>query len=793
MMTLRKLHRRGILAAYIGVLGIVGAPRERVWANELAHFETVPATDFVVAAVGGMRNTASAGFNVSGLSGTVNKAYLYWHGPMNSTNPLANATLRINNQTVIGVNIGYSDDNCWGFNHSQAYRADVTSVVRAERNGYYLLSQFVKEGTNVNANGASLLIFFDDGNPGNNRDIVIFDGNDSNVDNSYDAPGWNMSVRDIHYTLGRAFLQLHVSDGQIYEDSALVLNGEDIDPHGWVFQGTTVQAANDGPSGKGRLWDVVSYEVTDLLAAGSNTLALAHSYLGRNRQPKGDCVSLVVAVMDLPAGAAPPVNHPPVVTGAPLVTFNSSAPLTLRAEASDSDGDPLTCAISIDGTPVSDHSPGEETVTGARALIVRNSFGPGRHTVVFTAHDGAASGSFTTVVNIIDNTSPVVTVENIIVPSDLGRITAAVDYRSRLHVTDDFPGVNWMADRLPGSAFPIGVTTVNVMAVDTAGNRAQRSFTITVTDSLPPVIQCPLDLLRPTDPGAHNAVVRWTCSATDNLPGCTVACTPSSGSVFEIGITTVVCAGRDAAGNTANCMFTVTVVDREPPVLTLPANIVVATDPGQDIALVHYTATVTDNVRGATVVCSPPSGSAFPPGANIVACIASDAAGNNVTGSFAVTVVKRELPANTPLTPDFPNAPGRGNETDVPGSTGDPLPPKQHCLIASNPVLWPANRKLIPVSFWVKSGGKKPKFSSARIVSVTSNEPEAGLDDDDVGSDWEIVSAGKLKLRLRAERDPKGIGRVYTILVEARDPPGNVHFCRTTVTVPVEKPAKKKK
>lgn len=926
MKALRNFKRRGFLAAYIGVLGIVGAQREMVWANDLALRETAYGTDFIAASVGGLRNTTGAGINVSGLSGTVNKAYLYWHGPMNSTNPLANATIRVNNQTVTGVNIGFSDDNCWGYNNSQAYRADVTSLVQAERNGTYSLSQYVKQGTNINANGASLLIFYNDGNPANNRDVVIFDGNDSNADNFYDAPGWNVSLSGISYTAGRGYIQLHVSDGQIYEDAALVLDGRELEHSGQVFQGTTVRAANNGPGGNGRLWDVATFEVTDLLAAGSNTLALTHGYLGRPDRPKGDCVSLIVAAIDLPAGAAPPANDIPVVTGTPLITVNSSAPIIVQANATDADGDPLSCTIAIDGVVVSANTiPAGSPTTGA--LTVTNAFGLGQHAVVFTAHDGVTSDTFTTVVSVVDNTPPVIAVENFVMPSDLGRTTAAVDYRSRLSITDDFPGATWIADRMPGSAFPIGTSTVNVTAVDASANRAQRTFTITVTDSLPPAVNCPPDLLRPTDPGASNAIVRWTCSAMDNLPGCTTTCTPPSGSAFQIGITTVVCSARDAAGNTANCMFTVMIVDREAPVLTVPTNIVVVADHGQDFAVVNYTTTVKDNVPGATVVCTPPPGSPFLPGATLVNCTASDAAGNTVTNAFTVTVINASVrdsqppvitvPSNVvvPTDPGRKNAmvnytvtvtdnqpgamvvclppsgsafaigtttvvctasdaagnrasnsftvtvedrekpvlivpanlsimagPGQTNAvaeyiataTDNSGSvavvcappsgkafplgvtavtctavddsgntaTGsftvtvirEAQPPDCGCIIASRSVLWPMHRKMVPVSVWMNFDKKKKiKFSSTRIVSVTSNEPETGLDAADIGPDWEITNAEKLRLKLRAECDPNGSGRVYTITVEAKDPQGHLYLCKTTVTVPLECPKKKKK
>ena len=361
-----------------------------------------------------------------------------------------------------------------------------------------------------------------------------------------------MTLAGINYDSGRGFIQLHVSDGQYYEDAAVMLNGMVIEPRGQVFQGTTVQAANEGPGGTGRLWDVMTYEVTSLLEDGTNSLSLTHGYLGRDHQPRGDCVSLIVAAINLPAGAAPPPppsNLAPVVTGTPVITVNSPNPIIVRAQATDPDGDPLTGTIAIDGVVVSTNAIAAGSPATSGDLMITNAFGLGQHTVVFTANDGVASGSFTTVVNVIDNTPPVITIENFIVPSDLGRTTAVIDYRNRLSVVDDFPGVTWIADRLPGSAFAIGTTTVTLTAVDASGNRAQRSFTITVTDCLPPVINCPPDMLRATDPGQGNAVVRWTISANDNLPGCTVSCTPASGSVFQIGITTIVCPARDAAGS----------------------------------------------------------------------------------------------------------------------------------------------------------------------------------------------------------------------------------------------------
>src|SRR5688572_30549321 len=254
MTGLRRFSGRTLMAAFIGALGVIAAPREKVLANEIAFSETVRDTDFVTAGVGGLRNSSSGAINLTGLSGTVNKAYLYWHGPMNVNDPLANANIRLNGRNITGTSLGLSDDNCWGFLNSAAYRADVTSIVRTERNGTYTLSNFLKQGTNINANGASLMVFYNDTNPNNNRDIVLFEGNDSNAPNPYDDLGWNVGLRNISYfptNVTNVYIQLHISDGQSWDDDAVIVNNTIIQPVGPGFQGSTVPSNNNGPENNG--------------------------------------------------------------------------------------------------------------------------------------------------------------------------------------------------------------------------------------------------------------------------------------------------------------------------------------------------------------------------------------------------------------------------------------------------------------------------------------------------------------------------------------------------------------
>lgn len=114
----------------------------------------------------------------------------------------------------------------------------------------------------------------------------------------------------------------------------------------------------------------------------------------------------------------------------------------------------------------------------------------------------------------------------------------------------------------------------------------------------------------------------------------TVTCVPASGTSFPVGTTTVTCS--DGAGH--GCSFTVTVTDDTVPAITCPANQTATASGPQGVAFNYPAPTVTDNCPGASVNCSPASGSVFPVGVTVVNCTASDASSNTAGCSFTVTV-----------------------------------------------------------------------------------------------------------------------------------------------------------
>ena len=112
----------------------------------------------------------------------------------------------------------------------------------------------------------------------------------------------------------------------------------------------------------------------------------------------------------------------------------------------------------------------------------------------------------------------------------------------------------------------------------------------------------------------------------------------------------------------------------------------------------------------------------------------------------------------------------------------DTMPPAFKSLDASPGTLRPPNHKMVDVTVSAEVVDLIDGAPTARIVSVSSNEPVDGTGDGDTSPDWEIT--GDLTLRLRAERAGTGSGRVYTITVEARDYSGNTTLETISVIVP---------
>ena len=243
----------------------------------------------------------------------------------------------------------------------------------------------------------------------------------------------------------------------------------------------------------------------------------------------------------------------------------------------------------------------------------------------------------------IDSTSPTIVdcVSGLAQDADPGECSAVVAWPEPT-ATDDCgtATITQTAGPPSGSAFAVGTTVIQYTAADLCGNESQCVFNVTVTDQQPPAISCPPDIAGfPTDPGQCYAtnVPLGVPIYSDNCPGVTVY--NDAPPQFPVGPTVVTYTATDAAGHTAQCSVTVTVVDNEPPVIEVcPAERTLTE--GDLLPDLTGEVVATDNCGASLALAQdPPAGTVLPLGEHSVLMTVTDGAGLTATCSVTIHVV----------------------------------------------------------------------------------------------------------------------------------------------------------
>ncbi|HRE76022.1 MAG TPA: HYR domain-containing protein [Flavobacteriales bacterium] len=375
-------------------------------------------------------------------------------------------------------------------------------------------------------------------------------------------------------------------------------------------------------------------------------------------------------------GGSVVVTIPPDVT-APTITCPSNQTANTSAGS-------CTASVTIPN-PVTNDNCQVSTLTWAMTgATVANSpgaginnvgtftFNAGVTTVTYTVRDASsnpATCSFT--VTVTDNINPTITC-----PSNQTGTTGAAGCTASVTspnpTTGDNCGVTTLTWAMTGATtgnspgaginnigtqtFNTGVTTVTYTVRDAANNVATCSYTVTVTDNAAPTITgCPANTTGNVNASCQYIVPSFTGSITvsDNCTApasITRTQSPVAGTILGVGVHSITINATDAAGNTANCSFTITVTDNSSPLITgCPAN-----TNGNVNASCQYTVpnfatsiTVSDNCTPSgsiTVVQSPAAGSNLGVGVHTITLTATDANGNNANCSFTVTVTDNTVP-----------------------------------------------------------------------------------------------------------------------------------------------------
>jgi hypothetical protein len=370
---------------------------------------------------------------------------------------------------------------------------------------------------------------------------------------------------------------------------------------------------------------------------------------------------------------------------------------------------------------------------------------------ISTSRDGNAQARYTA--SLVKYTQcQIVCPANITVNADPGKCDAVVNFAD-VTITGDCGGTLTYS-HASGATFPLGTTTVTVTS-DATG--VSCSFTIRVNDNSAPTISCPPNKIVNTDAGfcyaSSGSVNAGIASASDNCNPVGVTGVRSDGASlganYPVGVTTIVWTAKDPSNNITTCSQTITVADNEPPTV-LTKNITVNLD---NTGAVSITASEIDN--GSTDACGIKSRSLSKTnfdcsnvGANSVTLTVTDNNNNTSASTAIVTVVDN-------ISPVISNA------------------------SLSTQVLAPPNLKMRTVTVNYELWDNCPGATS--VLTVTCDEPESGLNGGDPSPDWVVVD--NHTVQLRAQRDPKGDGRIYTITITATDASGNITTSAHTVVV----------
>lgn len=195
---------------------------------------------------------------------------------------------------------------------------------------------------------------------------------------------------------------------------------------------------------------------------------------------------------------------------------------------------------------------------------------------------------------------------------------------------------NVTCDRaLSNTTFGLGSNNIYCTSSDKRPNTATCIQQVFIRDVSAPNISCPANLQKNLT-GYQFQFVTFAVSAVDPASQITlpqVTCSPPSGSTFAVASTPVLCtAYSTVSGQSASCSFEIIIADITAPVVSC-SNQVVTTSSGRDTAEVSLTGQVFDNSGGLppTLLCEPPTNSAFDVGTTIVTCHATDASLNTGT------------------------------------------------------------------------------------------------------------------------------------------------------------------
>ena len=270
---------------------------------------------------------------------------------------------------------------------------------------------------------------------------------------------------------------------------------------------------------------------------------------------------------------------------------------------------------------------------------------PGTYTVELTATDDAGNERMCTFDIIVSDTQA----PSIACPADIiltcGQ-TLTYDLPTATDACSSEVAVGVQSGPLSGTTPAVGTYTVVLVATDDLGNAATCDFQVMVEDAGPPVLDCPADLTIACGGGVQYDLPAAFDGCTNQPLTVTVVSGPEPNTVFPPGVYTVELETTDENSNQSTCTFQLTLeADTEGPIFDcLPG---ITLECGQPIPEFDLPTAMDDCDGPVQVLYQGPAAGSTPSDDVTVTLLAFDAANNQTTCTFTITVED-----TTPPVPD---------------------------------------------------------------------------------------------------------------------------------------------
>ena len=273
-------------------------------------------------------------------------------------------------------------------------------------------------------------------------------------------------------------------------------------------------------------------------------------------------------------------------------------------------------------------------------------------TVKLVATDASGNAdSCTFTVTLIDNTAPTAISQDTTVYLGAGG-TVTIDSSFVNDGSTDNCGIETIT--LSQSIFDCSQTGPNVITMtvtDVAGLSDVTNATVTVADSTPPVITCPINAIENVDGSCQFTLPDYTVGvATDNCAGVVVTQDPAAATTISGHgtIQTVKLVATDASGNADSCTFTVTLIDNTAPTaISQDTTVYLGAGGTVTIDSSFVDDGSTDNCGVATITLSQSIFDCSQTGPNVITMTVTDVAGLSDVTNATVTVADSTPPVIT--------------------------------------------------------------------------------------------------------------------------------------------------